>query len=96
VEYRRRGRAIPGGSTENTVALGYELHIRKIVLLGFDTLLPRDRIVPIDDPAFVAVKDAPEYMEPREPVIHAAHFWFAWVVFRPETEARESVESLTP
>jgi hypothetical protein len=31
-----------------------------------------------------------------EPVIRAVHFWFAWVVFRPETEARESVESLTP
>ncbi len=42
---------------------------RKVGLLGFQTLLPRDRIVPIDDPNFVAVKDAPEYMEPREPVI---------------------------
>jgi hypothetical protein len=31
-----------------------------------------------------------------EPVIHAAHFWFASAVFRPETEARESVESSTP
>ncbi len=31
-----------------------------------------------------------------EPVIHAAHFWFASAVSRPETEARESVESLTP
>ena len=45
---------------------------RKIGLLGFETLLPRDRIVPIDDPAFVAVKDAPEYVEPREPVIMVA------------------------
>ncbi|MCI0809170.1 MAG: DUF3179 domain-containing protein, partial [Chloroflexi bacterium] len=29
------------------------------------------------------------------PVIHASHFWFAWAVFKPETEVRDSVEDLT-
>ncbi len=42
---------------------------RKVGLLAFETLLPRDRIIPIDNPVFVPVADAPEYMKPREPVI---------------------------
>lgn len=29
-----------------------------------------------------------------EPVIHANHFWFAWAVFQPDTEIRDSVEAL--
>jgi len=29
------------------------------------------------------------------PVINAAHFWFAWAVFKPETEIRDSVDALT-
>lgn len=29
-----------------------------------------------------------------EPVIHAAHFWFAWAAFRPDTEIRGSVDML--
>ena len=42
---------------------------RKVGLLGFETVLPRDRIIPIDDPTFIGVSDAPAYMKPREPVI---------------------------
>ncbi len=30
------------------------------------------------------------------PVLHASHFWFAWAVFKPETEIRDSIASLTP
>lgn len=30
-----------------------------------------------------------------EPVVHAAHFWFAWAAFSPETEIRDSTDSLT-
>ena len=30
------------------------------------------------------------------PVVHASHFWFAWAVFKPETEVRDSIEALTP
>lgn len=44
-------------------------NFRKIGLSGFQTVLPRDRIRPIDDPTFIAVTDAPAYMKPREPVI---------------------------
>ena len=42
---------------------------RKIGLGEFMTVLARDRITPIDEPTFIAVKDAPSYMKPREPVI---------------------------
>ncbi len=30
-----------------------------------------------------------------EPVVHANHFWFAWAVFKPETEIRDSLDDLT-
>lgn len=30
-----------------------------------------------------------------EPVVHAAHFWFAWAAFKPETEIRGSIDLLT-
>ncbi len=29
------------------------------------------------------------------PVTHAAHFWFAWAAFKPDTEVRGTIESLT-
>jgi hypothetical protein len=29
-----------------------------------------------------------------EPVVHANHFWFAWAVFKPETEIRDSLDDL--
>ncbi|MCH8187239.1 MAG: DUF3179 domain-containing protein [Proteobacteria bacterium] len=29
------------------------------------------------------------------PVLHASHFWFAWAVFKPDTEIRDSIDSLT-
>lgn len=29
-----------------------------------------------------------------EPVIHANHFWFAWAVFKPTTEIRDSLDDL--
>lgn len=29
-----------------------------------------------------------------EPVIHANHFWFAWAVFKPATEIRDSIDEL--
>ncbi len=29
-----------------------------------------------------------------EPVIHQNHFWFAWAVFQPDTEIRDSVEDV--
>jgi hypothetical protein len=30
-----------------------------------------------------------------EPVVHAAHFWFAWAAFKPDTEIRATTDSLT-
>ena len=30
-----------------------------------------------------------------EPVIHANHFWFAWAVFKPDTEIRDSLDDLS-
>lgn len=30
-----------------------------------------------------------------EPVIHQNHFWFAWAVFKPDTEIKNSVEDVT-
>ena len=29
-----------------------------------------------------------------EPVVHANHFWFAWAVFKPETQIRDSLDDL--
>jgi hypothetical protein len=31
-----------------------------------------------------------------EPVVHANHFWFAWAVFKPATQIRDSLSALTP
>jgi hypothetical protein len=42
---------------------------RTAPLTELETVLPRDRITPIDEPTFVSVADAPRYMEPREPVV---------------------------
>lgn len=42
---------------------------RTVSLTEIDNLLPRDRIKPVDNPQFVEAVDAPDYMEPREPVI---------------------------
>jgi len=30
-----------------------------------------------------------------EPVVNANHFWFAWAVFKPETEIRDYLDDLT-
>mgnify|MGYP003992668491 FL=1 len=30
-----------------------------------------------------------------EPITHAAHFWFAWAAFKPDTEVRGTTEELT-
>jgi hypothetical protein len=30
-----------------------------------------------------------------DPVVHAAHFWFAWAAFKPDTEIRATTDSLT-
>lgn len=46
-----------------------DFNFRKIGLDSFETVLPRDRIIPVDDPTFISVRNAPEYMKPREPVI---------------------------
>ena len=43
---------------------------QKTVDLGEITfLLPRDRIVPVDEPTFARASEAPAYLSPREPVI---------------------------
>jgi len=42
---------------------------RTISLTELSIVLPKDQITPVDQPSFVSVQDAPEYMEAREPVI---------------------------
>ena len=42
---------------------------RNISLNDVKIVLPRDQIVPIDEPKFVPVTEAPAYMKPREPVV---------------------------
>lgn len=42
---------------------------RTISLNELEIVLPKDRITPVDNPIFVSVADAPDYMDAREPVI---------------------------
>lgn len=50
---------------------GWETNLneRTILLTELELVLPRDRISPVDEPAFVSVAEAPEYMNAREPVV---------------------------
>jgi hypothetical protein len=42
---------------------------RTIPLTELSIVLPKDQITPVDQPSFVSVQDAPDYMEAREPVV---------------------------
>ncbi len=46
-----------------------DLNERTIPLTELEIVLPKDRIVPIDEPTFAAVAEAPDYMDPQEPVV---------------------------
>jgi hypothetical protein len=50
---------------------GWETNLdeKTIPLTELETVLPRDRITPVDDPVFVSVAEAPDYMNDREPVV---------------------------
>ncbi len=50
---------------------GWETNLEEktVPLTELETVLPRDRIIPVDTPTFVAVSEAPDYMEAREPVV---------------------------
>lgn len=46
-----------------------DFNLRAVSLTEFESLLQRDGIIPLDDPQFAAVEDAPDYMRAEEPVI---------------------------
>jgi hypothetical protein len=46
-----------------------DLNHKNIDLLELEIVLPKDRIIPIDEPNFKTVANAPNYMEAREPVV---------------------------
>jgi hypothetical protein len=61
-------RAVADSLTERW---GWETNFseRNIQLTELMVVLARDRIIPIDQPTFLPVSNAPDYMKPREPVI---------------------------
>ena len=46
-----------------------DFNVRTIQLTELFTILSKDLIIPVDQPTFASVKDAPDYMLPKDPVV---------------------------
>ena len=73
-------------STQATSASGQQKHL---------TMPIKNRLlIPSNDGQQGVATDGELEGRRLEPVVHANHFWFAWAVFQPDTEIRNSVDEV--